>query len=100
MVATGHYNTDRHAMWLGGYWGDGDSPQTISSIEAIYDFTIGNASRADIYVILDNHSTADAQQGCADWTKANEFWTAIAPRYANNTTSATRSRTNPTTVAP
>jgi hypothetical protein len=83
----GHYNTYRYTIFLGGFYDDSQSGQTIASIEAQLDSAIAFTQQSGLYLLIDNHNTlpSSGNEGCPDWPANVAIWTAIAPRYANDT---------------
>jgi hypothetical protein len=83
----GHYNTIRYSIFLGGWYDDSASGQTIQDIENQLDTIIPLAQQTGLYVLIDNHNTlpSSGTQGCPDWPADIAIWTAIAARYANDT---------------
>jgi hypothetical protein len=85
MLDNGHYNAIRASVFVGGWYGNTDpaSIMTIPQVIAILDNTISLAQQTGQYVVIDNH-TADANN-CQNWDDVTALWTAVAPRYANDT---------------
>ena len=85
----GHYNTVRYSIYLGGWYNDSAPGQTITDIENQLDLVISLAQQTGLYVLIDNHNALNDptgnNYGCPDWPAAVTIWTAIAPRYANDT---------------
>ena len=85
----GHYNTIRYSIFLGGWYDDSASGQTIQDIKNQLDSDIAIAKQLGLYVLVDNHNTlpdpTGNNYGCPDWPADVNIWTAIAPRYANET---------------
>jgi len=81
----GHFNIVRVGAWLGTFTDIGFGPTTyqmdIPTLEGVLDTMISNAAQAGMYVMIDEHSTDSP----TNWEKNRQFWTALAPRYANNT---------------
>ena len=91
----GHNNFFRHSAFYGYWYGDNQDANcpsgglTLAQDEANLDASVANASASGMYLIIDWHNvvanTPPSDNGCPDWTETTNFWTAIAPRYANNT---------------
>jgi hypothetical protein len=83
----GHYNTYRYTIFLGGFYDDSQSGQTIASIEAQLDGALTFTQQSGLYLLIDNHNTlpSSGNEGCPDWPANVTIWTAIAPRYATDT---------------
>jgi len=85
----GHYNTVRYSIYLGGWYNDSAPGQTITDIENQLDLVISFAQQTGLYVLIDNHNALNDptgyNYGCPNWPAAVTIWTAIAPRYANDT---------------
>ena len=84
----GHYNTIRYAIFLGQWYNDSQPGQSIADIENQLDNVISLAQQTGMYVLVDNHNTlpdpTGSGFGCPDWSADVAIWSAVAPRYANN----------------
>jgi hypothetical protein len=103
----GHFNTIRYSIYLGCWYDDtcggAGGGQTITDIENQLDAAVSYANQIGLYILVDNHNTlpdhTGSGYGCPDWSADTTIWTAIAPRYANNTNVIYRFKTSPTGAA-
>jgi aryl-phospho-beta-D-glucosidase BglC (GH1 family) len=69
-----------------------DPAQTLADLDAAVEW----CKRSNLYLIIDYHVIGNAEEGIFDyaegtattWQEANDFWTAVAPRYASEPTVA------------
>lgn len=79
----GHFNL----VAVGGYlgeWNNSKDPgqlQTVEGEEAVLDQIVSLAGQSGMYVNIVFYDF----NGSDYWSSANKFWSAIAPRYADNT---------------
>jgi hypothetical protein len=73
----GHFNVVRA--------GARDDVVSIANIESAYDTMVSLAAQTGIYVIVGSAYGAGSKTNCPSLARLQSFWSAIAPRYANNT---------------
>jgi len=80
----GHFNCVRAMAFLGNWYSTGNM-MDVRVIEGILDKYVSNAARTGMYVIIDEHSADGVGSFPTDWNQTATFWSAVAPRYANDT---------------
>jgi Cellulase (glycosyl hydrolase family 5) len=79
----GHFNAVRAAAYLGNWFGHGPD-MDVATIERVLDTIISRAKQTGMYVIIDDHS-AESFVSLTNWKLNAQFWSAIAPRYKDDT---------------
>jgi endoglucanase len=79
----GHFNTVRAAAYLGNWFGHGPA-MDLPTIEGVLDTIIARAKATGMYVVIDDHSS-EGFSVLTDWKLNAQFWSAIAPRYKDDT---------------
>jgi hypothetical protein len=77
----GHFNAVRIMGFL-GLWAQGSQTMDLGTLLNHLDVAVANAAQAGMYLIIDDHSTCC---GSYNASLSTQFWTAVAPRYANRT---------------
>jgi acyl-CoA thioesterase-1 len=79
----GHFNAVRAAAYLGTWFGHGNA-MDVPTMKSVLDTIVANAQQTGMYVIIDEHSS-EGFNSPTDWKQNVLFWSAIAPRYKDQT---------------